>query len=156
MHLVKLGPDSVLLVNIQTASVNKITQAFGNFLLFKYRILVTYIKKVSWCSWLSRQSNTLKVSGSNPGEAIFSKHFYIFFPKPFLFKKKKKLVFLFYFSLLSLNHFNLIPHFRKIQSSQIDYRNGFCVASNRSKRDKARRPYLHLENCICLCSSWSV
>ena len=24
---------------------------------------------VSWCSWLSRQSNTLKVSGSNPGEA---------------------------------------------------------------------------------------
>ncbi|CAN1199463.1 Sugar transporter ERD6-like 5, partial [Linum perenne] len=25
----------------------------------------------SWCSWLSRQSNTLKVSGSNPGEAIF-------------------------------------------------------------------------------------
>ncbi|AET03133.1 hypothetical protein MTR_8g063140 [Medicago truncatula] len=28
---------------------------------------------VSWCSWLSRQSNTLKVSGSNPGEAIFMK-----------------------------------------------------------------------------------
>lgn len=27
-------------------------------------------KMVSWCSWLSRQSNTLKVSGSNPGEAI--------------------------------------------------------------------------------------
>lgn len=26
---------------------------------------------VSWCSWLSRQSNTLKVSGSNPGEAMF-------------------------------------------------------------------------------------
>ena len=26
---------------------------------------------VSWCSWLSRQSNTLKVSGSNPGDAIF-------------------------------------------------------------------------------------
>ena len=25
---------------------------------------------VSWCSWLSRQSNTLKVSGSNPGDAI--------------------------------------------------------------------------------------
>ena len=25
--------------------------------------------KVSWCSWLSRQSNTLKVSGSNPGDA---------------------------------------------------------------------------------------
>ncbi|KAI1757175.1 hypothetical protein F4782DRAFT_217369 [Xylaria castorea] len=23
---------------------------------------------VSWCSWLSRQSNTLKVSGSSPGE----------------------------------------------------------------------------------------
>ncbi|KAI1160652.1 hypothetical protein F5B18DRAFT_497702 [Nemania serpens] len=22
---------------------------------------------VSWCSWLSRQSNTLKVSGSSPG-----------------------------------------------------------------------------------------
>ena len=28
--------------------------------------------KVSWCSWLSRQSNTLKVSGSNPGDAIFA------------------------------------------------------------------------------------
>ena len=26
---------------------------------------------VSWCSWLSRQSNTLKVSGSNPGDATF-------------------------------------------------------------------------------------
>jgi hypothetical protein len=26
---------------------------------------------VSWCSWLSRQSNTLKVSGSSPGDAIF-------------------------------------------------------------------------------------
>ncbi|KAJ7944874.1 hypothetical protein O6P43_034204, partial [Quillaja saponaria] len=25
----------------------------------------------SWCSWLSRQSNTLKVSGSSPGDAIF-------------------------------------------------------------------------------------
>lgn len=25
--------------------------------------------KVSWCSWLSRQSNTLKVSGSSPGDA---------------------------------------------------------------------------------------
>ncbi|KAA0033920.1 hypothetical protein E6C27_scaffold43059G001110 [Cucumis melo var. makuwa] len=24
---------------------------------------------VSWCSWLSRQSNTLKVSGSSPGDA---------------------------------------------------------------------------------------
>ncbi|CAN0924076.1 hypothetical protein LINGRAHAP2_LOCUS33941, partial [Linum grandiflorum] len=24
------------------------------------------IQMVSWCSWLSRQSNTLKVSGSNP------------------------------------------------------------------------------------------
>ena len=27
--------------------------------------------KVSWCSWLSRQSNTLKVSGSSPGEASY-------------------------------------------------------------------------------------
>ena len=27
-------------------------------------------KAVSWCSWLSRQSNTLKVSGSSPGDAI--------------------------------------------------------------------------------------
>ena len=27
---------------------------------------------VSWCSWLSRQSNTLKVSGSSPGDAIFT------------------------------------------------------------------------------------
>ncbi|KAK4454133.1 hypothetical protein QBC34DRAFT_394346 [Podospora aff. communis PSN243] len=25
---------------------------------------------VEWCSWLSRQSNTLKVSGSNPGLII--------------------------------------------------------------------------------------
>ena len=25
--------------------------------------------KVSWCSWLSRQFNTLKVSGSSPGDA---------------------------------------------------------------------------------------
>jgi hypothetical protein len=29
---------------------------------------------VSWCSWLSRQSNTLKVPSSNLGEAIF--HFF--------------------------------------------------------------------------------
>ena len=29
-----------------------------------------WTKEVSWCSWLSRQSNTLKVSGSNPGDAI--------------------------------------------------------------------------------------
>ena len=28
-----------------------------------------YVYKVSWCRWLSHQSNTLKVSGSNPGEA---------------------------------------------------------------------------------------
>ena len=40
-------------------------------LLTKY-CMIRYIitPKVSWCSWLSRQSNTLKVSGSNPGEAI--------------------------------------------------------------------------------------
>ena len=31
-------------------------------------------KGVSWCSWLSRQSNTLKVSGSNPGDAIVRKN----------------------------------------------------------------------------------
>ena len=29
---------------------------------------------MSWCSWLSRQSNTLKVSGSNPGDAIVRKN----------------------------------------------------------------------------------
>jgi hypothetical protein len=38
---------------------------------------------VSWCSWLSRQSNTLKVSGSNPGEAnssfFFAAQSYSFF-----------------------------------------------------------------------------
>ena len=28
-------------------------------------------KEVSWCSWLSRQSNTLKVCCSNPGDAMF-------------------------------------------------------------------------------------
>ena len=43
------------------------------------------ISQVSWCSWLSRQSNTLKVSGSSPGEAnlFFLPHLffpYIFFP----------------------------------------------------------------------------
>ena len=32
------------------------------------------INMVSWCSWLSRQSNTLKVSGSSPGDAT-AKHF---------------------------------------------------------------------------------
>lgn len=37
---------------------------------------------VSWCSWLSRQSNTLKVSGSNPGDAIFSFSFLNFKHKP--------------------------------------------------------------------------
>jgi hypothetical protein len=30
---------------------------------------------VLWCSWLSRQSNTLNVSGTNPGEAIFASSF---------------------------------------------------------------------------------
>lgn len=33
---------------------------------------------VSWCSWLSRQSNTLKVSGSSPGEAKFPLSFLLF------------------------------------------------------------------------------
>ena len=33
--------------------------------------------KVSWCSWLSRQSNTLKVSGSSPGEANLFAFFFI-------------------------------------------------------------------------------
>ena len=42
---------------------------------------------VSWCSWLSRQSNTLKVSGSSPGEIIH------FLGMPFLS-----------FSLFSLNN----------------------------------------------------
>ena len=32
---------------------------------------------MSWCSWLSRQSNTLKVSGSSPGDANFSLAFYL-------------------------------------------------------------------------------
>jgi hypothetical protein len=30
--------------------------------------LLSSIEQFSWCSWLSHQSNTLKVSGSNPGE----------------------------------------------------------------------------------------
>jgi hypothetical protein len=41
---------------------------------------------VEWCSWLSRQSNTLKVSGSNPGLIILDYYesavcffFYLFF-----------------------------------------------------------------------------
>ena len=41
--------------------------------------LMNEIKKlsmVSWCSWLSRQSNTLKVSGSNPGEAILTSYIF--------------------------------------------------------------------------------
>ena len=32
--------------------------------------------EVSWCSWLSRQSNTLKVSGSSPGEANIFSYFF--------------------------------------------------------------------------------
>ena len=36
---------------------------------------------MSWCSWLSRQSNTLKVSGSNPGDASLCFRFAIaYFP----------------------------------------------------------------------------
>ena len=34
---------------------------------------------VGWCSWLSRQSNTLKVSGSSPGLII---SFFSFFLNP--------------------------------------------------------------------------
>ncbi|KAI0816092.1 hypothetical protein GGR55DRAFT_625160 [Xylaria sp. FL0064] len=34
---------------------------------------------VSWCSWLSRQSNTLKVSGSSPGEINTSCAFFFSF-----------------------------------------------------------------------------
>ena len=41
----------------------------------KHQILMlinlNYTIMVSWCSWLSRQSNTLKVSGSSPGDATF-------------------------------------------------------------------------------------
>ena len=39
---------------------------FGGPLLNKQHSLV------EWCSWLSRQSNTLKVSGSNPGLIILN------------------------------------------------------------------------------------
>ncbi|PPS03978.1 hypothetical protein GOBAR_AA16674 [Gossypium barbadense] len=33
---------------------------------------------VSWCSWLSRQSNTLKVSGSSPGDATYCFSTFVF------------------------------------------------------------------------------
>ena len=33
---------------------------------------------MSWCSWLSRQSNTLKVSSSSLGDAIFAIFIFIF------------------------------------------------------------------------------
>ncbi|KAI0843161.1 hypothetical protein F5Y06DRAFT_257037, partial [Hypoxylon sp. FL0890] len=37
---------------------------------------------VSWCSWLSRQSNTLKVSSSNLDEIIF--FYFLFTSQPLL------------------------------------------------------------------------
>jgi len=40
----------------------------------------------SWCSWLSHKSNTLKVSGSNPGENSCS----FFFSISFFFQKTHK------------------------------------------------------------------
>ena len=49
--------------------------------------------KVSWCSWLSRQSNTLKVSGSSPGDAIILFIFHIFLKKENSLKKMLILIF---------------------------------------------------------------
>ena len=44
---------------------------YTNELVTRYYIIrYNILQRVSWCSWLSRQSNTLKVSGLNPGEAI--------------------------------------------------------------------------------------
>ena len=39
------------------------------FLKCEMRLTLLSCNKVSWCSWSSRQSNTLKVSGSSPDEA---------------------------------------------------------------------------------------
>ena len=67
-------------------------------------------KVVSWCSWLSRQSNTLKVSGSNPGDA---NDFFQTKPKNFLkfLLQKSKLqtatFFIFYFYYIL---FFLLPY----------------------------------------------
>ena len=41
------------------------------FLWKRIKLIKITNKVVSWCSWLSRQSNTLKVSGSSPGDAMF-------------------------------------------------------------------------------------
>ena len=47
-------------------------RSIGNFDVVQNFPTIT----VSWCSWLSRQSNTLKVSGSNPGEAILTSYIF--------------------------------------------------------------------------------
>ena len=39
------------------------------FLTFDTDLTLLWCNEVSWCSWSSRQSNTLKASGSSPDEA---------------------------------------------------------------------------------------
>jgi hypothetical protein len=56
----------------QAEEVPLVPFAHAAILCSNTKYIFTYFMvtiKVSWCSWLSRQSNTLKVSGSNPGEA---------------------------------------------------------------------------------------
>ncbi|KAJ3681293.1 hypothetical protein LUZ60_015782 [Juncus effusus] len=65
---------------------------------------------VSWCSWLSRQSNTLKVSGSNPGEAILFFHFSVFSSS-------------FHAACYSKSFFFL--HFSEEEETRTDWRNMF-------------------------------
>ena len=53
-------------------------------IMYRYINMVSFDGgiRVSWCSWLSRQSNTLKVSGSSPGDAIV----FFFFPFNYVIK----------------------------------------------------------------------
>ena len=54
---------------------NMVTSSIGAIfviILINSFWLTLLSRLVSWCSWLSRQSNTLKVSGSSPGDAILS------------------------------------------------------------------------------------
>ena len=68
----KIKWESPFKLDLESVVVSGYLQGSPGNSVYNYVILrVITTNQVSWCSWLSRQSNTLKVSGSSPGDAIF-------------------------------------------------------------------------------------
>ena len=66
-------------VRSEVNQAQKIDENFGYLVkcIFsnKYKLFLSFQQAVSWCSWLSHQSNTLKVSSSSLDETILFSHY---------------------------------------------------------------------------------